>query len=104
MISDSGWGQGSQSVSQSLSQSVDQAVSDAQRDRFQMEVESSGGSGAAGSSRQRVEGAESRSEVWWEERDMLRRGRAYDGLHGEQGRGQRGERQVHGVDDSGFAR
>ena len=28
-----------------------------------MEVESSGGSGAAGSSRQRVEGAESRSEV-----------------------------------------
>ena len=64
MISDSGWGQGSQSVSQSLSQSVDQAVSDAQRDRFQMEVESSGDSGAAGSSGQSgIDGAESRSEM-----------------------------------------
>ena len=58
--SDSGWGQGSQSSSQP----VDQSVSDAQRDRFQMEVESSGDSGAAGSSRQEgIEGAESRSEV-----------------------------------------
>ena len=52
MISDSGWGQGSQSVSQSLSQSVDQAVSGEQRGGVQMEVESGGDSGAAGSSRQ----------------------------------------------------
>ena len=65
-ISDSGWGQGSQSVSQSLSQSVNQAVSGEQREGVQMEVESGGDSGAAapGSSGQSgIDGVESRSEM-----------------------------------------
>ena len=51
-ISDSGWGQGSHSVNQYLSQSVNQSVSGEQREEVQMEVESGGDSGAAGSSGQ----------------------------------------------------
>ena len=62
--SDSGWGQGSQSVNQYLSQSVDQAVSNEQRGGVQMEVESSCESGAEGSSGQSgIDGAGSRSEM-----------------------------------------
>ena len=88
-----------------MSQSVDQAVSDAQRDRFQMEVESSGDSGAAGSSRQRVEGAESRSEVvgregYAEEEDEL----MMDYMENKGVGNEEIDRFIHGVDDSGFAR
>ena len=64
MISDSGWGQGSQSVDQYMSQSVDQAVSGEQRGEVQMEVESGGDSGAAGSSGQSgIDRGESRGDM-----------------------------------------
>ena len=64
MISDSEWGQGSQSVNQYVSQSVDQAVSSEERRGAQMEVESGGDSGAAGSSGQSgIDGAESRGDM-----------------------------------------
>ena len=62
--SDSGWGQRSQSVSPYSSQSVNQAVSGEQREEVQMEVESGGDSGAAGSSGQGgIDGAESRGDM-----------------------------------------
>ena len=62
--SDSGWGQGSQSVNQYSSQSVNQGVSGEQREEVQMEVESGGDSGAVGSGWQSgIDGAESRGDM-----------------------------------------
>ena len=49
MSSDPGWGHGSQSVNEYSSQSVNQSVSGEQREEVQMEVESGGDSGEAGS-------------------------------------------------------
>ena len=64
MISDSGWGQGSQSVNQYSSQSVNQSASGEQREEVQMEVESGGDSGAVGSSGQSgIDGAEWRGDM-----------------------------------------
>ena len=62
--SDSGWGQGSQSVNGYSSQSVNQSVSAGQSEEVQMEVESGGDSGVAGSSGQGgIDGAESRGDM-----------------------------------------
>ena len=64
MISDSGWGQGSQSVNQYSSQSVNQSASGEQREEVQMEVESGGDSGAVGSSGQSgIDGGEWRGDM-----------------------------------------
>ena len=62
--SDSGWGQGSQSVNEHSSRSVNQSVSGEQREDVQREVESGGDCGAVGSGWQSgIDGAESRGDM-----------------------------------------